>query len=358
MLKRLKWFSFTAGATSAVLTALVLGQDPAAPSPVGPAPLSPLPHPNGYVCYRADGKLKIDGRMDESAWDVIPWTETFVDIEGDRKPLPRHMTRAKMAWDEDYFYIAAWMDEPHVWATLTEHDSVIFRDNDFEVFIDPDGDNHDYFEFEINALNTGWDLFLPRPYKDGGKADNSWEIPGLLTAVHVDGTLNNPADTDRGWSVEMAFPWKAFERSAGAALPPRNGDRWRVNFSRVQWRLQVTGGRYEKLPGLREDNWVWSPQYAINMHRPETWGYVEFTTARAPSKSFEKDPLWPVKEQLHAMYYAQREHRRTQGRFAATLEELGAAASKIRLETTGTGFLLHLPPCMLSEISLLRCRTP
>ena len=51
-----------------------------------------------------------------------------------------------------YFYVAAEMEEPHVWGTLTQHDAVIFQDNDFEVFIDPDGDNHEYYEFEINAL--------------------------------------------------------------------------------------------------------------------------------------------------------------------------------------------------------------
>jgi len=35
-------------------------------------------------------------------------------------------------------------------------------------------------------------------------------------------------------------------------------------------------GRYRKLPGLKEDNWVWSPQHVINMHVPEQWGLVRF----------------------------------------------------------------------------------
>ena len=106
-----------------------------------------------------------------------------------------------MLWDDQYLYVAAELEEPHVWATLTEHDSVIFHDNDFEVFLNPSGDGLNYFEFEINALNTSWDLFLPKPYREGGKADNSWDIPGLRTAVHVNGTLNDPRDTDRGWTV-------------------------------------------------------------------------------------------------------------------------------------------------------------
>src|SRR6266851_4866612 len=114
--------------------------------------------PKCYVCYQASGPITIDGRLDEVAWQQVPWTDLFVDIEGDAKPRPRLGTRVKMLWDDQFFYVGAELEEPHVWGTLTQHDSVIFQDNDFEVFIDPNGDNHEYYEFEINALNTGWDL--------------------------------------------------------------------------------------------------------------------------------------------------------------------------------------------------------
>jgi hypothetical protein len=238
--------------------------------------LALLASPKSYLCHRAPSLIVVDGKLDDSAWRRTRWTGWFIDIEGDAKPRPRFHTRAKMAWDDNYFFVAAQMEEPNVWATLTEHDSVIFRDNDFEVFIDPDGDTNNYFEFEINALNTGWDLFLPKPYRHGGKADNAWSIPGLKTAVHVDGTLNDPRDTDRGWSVEIAFPWSAFTYRDARHSRPSPGDTWRVNFSRVEWRVRIVDGRYQKLPGLKEDNWVWTPQHAINMHIPEHWGTVRF----------------------------------------------------------------------------------
>lgn len=233
--------------------------------------------PKEYVCYRTNSKLTIDGKLNEAAWRKAPATDAFVDIEGDRKPLPRFTTRVKMLWDEQYFYIAAEMEEPHVWGTLTKRDSVIFHDNDFEVFIDPNGDRNEYYEFEINALNTGWDLFLPKPYRDGGKAQNSWDIIGLQTAVHVQGTLNNPKDKDKGWSVELALPWKALAEYAHKAAPPNDGDEWRVNFSRVEWQHEIVEGKYQKIPKTKEDNWVWSPQGVINMHVPEMWGVVKFS---------------------------------------------------------------------------------
>jgi hypothetical protein len=232
--------------------------------------------PNRYDAPRARTPLAIDGKLDEKAWKRAPWTDFFVDIEGDLKPKPRFKTRAKMLWDDEYFYVAADMEEPHIWGTLTQHDSVIFHDNDFEVFIDPDGDTNEYYEFEINALNTGWDLFLNKPYRFGGKARNEWEIPGLETAVHIRGTLNDPRDSDKGWSVEIAFPWKVLAEYAHKPAPPRVGDEWRVNFSRVEWLHEIVDGKYRKVAGKKEDNWVWSPQGVINMHVPEKWGFVRF----------------------------------------------------------------------------------
>jgi hypothetical protein len=293
---------------------------------LGAQPLTPIAEtylpPRHYLCYRASGPISIDGRLNEKAWQDAPWTEDFVDIEGDRRPRPRFRTRAKMLWDDYYFYVAAELEEPHVWATLTEHDSVIFQDNDFEVFIDPAGSNHNYAEFEINALNTGWDLLLRKPYRDGGKGDNSWEIPGLKTAVHVEGTLNEPRDVDRGWTVEIAFPWAVLGKLSRQPAPPRDGDQWRVNFSRVEWRHQIVAGKYRKLPQQREDNWVWSPQGVVDMHRPETWGYVQFSTA-APGKGvFRPDVAGPAKHLLHRIYYAQRAYYDKNHRYAKTLAQL------------------------------------
>jgi hypothetical protein len=232
--------------------------------------------PHRYTCRKAAAPILVDGRLAEPAWQQASWTAAFIDIEGLHKPIPRFLTRAKMLWDDEYFYIAAGMEEPHLWATLTQRDSVIFHDNDFEVFIDPNGDTLEYYEFEINALNTGWDLFLPKPYRHGGKARNEWDIVGTKTAVRLDGTLNDPRDVDRGWTVEIAFPWKSLAEYAHKPAPPRPGDEWRVNFSRVQWRTEAVDGKYRKPAGIKEDNWVWSPQGLINMHVPERWGIVRF----------------------------------------------------------------------------------
>jgi hypothetical protein len=281
-----------------------------------------MPHPRGYVAGRAAAPPAIDGRLDDRVWRDAPWSDLFVDIEGDARPRPRFDTRVKMLWDAEYFYVGTELRDPHVWGTLTTHDSVIFHDPDFEVFIDPNGDNHEYYEFEINALGTFWDLFLPKPYKDDGKAMNAWEIAGLKSAVAVDGTVNDPRDSDRGWTVEIAFPWRVLAEQARRPAPPAEGDQWRVNFSRVQWPFDTTTGRYLKAKGAREDNWVWSPQHVVDMHRPEMWGYVQFTSREPGGVTFTADPSWPARAWLHRVYYAQREYRRANRRWAPSLSDL------------------------------------
>ncbi len=189
-----------------------------------------------------------------------------------------------MLWDDTCLYIGAELEEPHLWATLTERDSVIFQDNDFEVFIDPDGDSLNYVELEINALNTVWDLLLRKPYRQGGEAESSFTLKGLQTAVKLDGKLNDPQDSDKGWALTIAIPWLAFAHLGNASLPPVVGDVWRINFSRVQWDLEVADGHYRKIPERPEHNWVWSPQWQIDMHQPEHWGYLEFANP-SPNKS-------------------------------------------------------------------------
>jgi hypothetical protein len=283
-----------------------------------------------------------------------------------------------MLWDDRNFYIGAELEEPHVWATLTRRDSVIFQDNDFEFFIDPDGDNHQYYEGEINPLNTFWDLRLVKPYRDGGPALNEWNIQGLRTAARVRGTLNDPRDKDAGWTVEMAIPWKALGEFTKMPAPPRPGDQWRINFSRVEWRHEIVDRNrdprdqpYRKLPGLSEDNWVWSPQGVVDMHRPERWGYVQFSSLPPGKDPFRPDPSAAVRDRLHQVYYAQKAYYEQNQRWASDLGALGitdagsgSAGDTVKLLLTGDGFSASaqyrgrdgaLKTCRIRQDSRIEC---
>ncbi len=312
--------------------------------------------PFEYVCRRAAGPLKIDGRLDEASWADADWTEVFGDIEGPSKPAPRFRTRVQMLWDDDDLYVGAYLEEPHVWATLTARDSIIFQDNDFEVFIDPDGDTHTYYELEMNALNTVWDLLLVKPYRDGGPAVHSWDIQGLKTAVNVMGTLNDPSDRDKAWTVEIALPFAVLrECIPGKPVRPAAGDQWRVNFSRVEYHVDGISGAYVKARDagtgqpLPEDNWTWTPQGVINIHYPEMWGFVQFSS-KLPGKGKEKfDRLADekVKWALRKIYYAERARVFETSAFSPDIGSLGLK-DEAALRVKGWSF----PPVIQTTASL------
>ena len=278
-----------------------------------------------YTAQRATGDITIDGKLDEPSWQRANWTSSFVDIEGDKRPKPRLATRAKMIWDDHYFYVAAYIEEPHVWASIKDRDGVIYRDNDFEVFIDPDGDTHLYYEFEINAYGTEWDLLLPRPYRDGGLFINAWDIDALETGIKIWGTINDPSDFDEGWSLEIAFPWEVLQQGNSRRVKEIDGQIWRINFSRVQWELDVVDGIYQKVQGKSEDNWVWSPQGLVNMHYPEKWGYVLFSKIQVgqPVPHFKKPETEKAKEILRSIYYREKEFFRANGYYTLNMDSLG-----------------------------------
>ena len=288
-------------------------------------PENKIPYqPREYVCYKTTRPIVLDGKINDLAWSKVSWTESFVDIEGDLKPKPYHDTKVKMLWDDDYFYFAVEMEEPHVWATITTRDSVIYKDNDFEIFLDPDGDTHNYYEFEVNALETEWDLILFKPYHDDSKvALDSWDIPGLITSVYIDGTLNDPSDRDKGWSIEIAIPWKSLVGNYRSNNPPKEGEQWKVNFSRVQWDVDIVENRYVKTDSP-EFNWVWSPQGLIYMHMPDLWGLVQFTetSPEQGNVEFQISQIDPIKWAMRQVYYRQRNYFFKKGHYTESLKEL------------------------------------
>lgn len=282
-----------------------------------------------YVVYQTKPSITIDGKGDEPSWKKAKWTHDFVDIEGDKKPAPLYRTRAKMLWDEKNLYVFAELEEPNIWAYYDKHDQIVFHENDFEIFIDPNRDGYHYYEFEVNAQNTLFDLLLSKPYRNGGKPAIDWNAKGFESAVAIEGTLNNPADTDKKWTVEVAIPFEALKEKKRNIIP-ENGETWRLDFSRVNWQTIHVDGRYEKERdstgrALSEYNWVWSPPGIINMHYPERWGLIQFLNDAVGTKTiqFRLPEDESLKPYLWLTYYKQQSFHRENGNFAASLKQLG-----------------------------------
>ena len=269
--------------------------------------------PADYICYRTPQPLAVDGRLAEAAWQAAPKSPRFVDMVTGEPGF--FDTRAAALWDDQNLYIGFWIEEPNVEAHLTERDSLIFNESDVEVFIDG-GDC--YYEFEINALNTVYEVFFiwQDAYQRGGRFDVpefdllsrralsfagnddrtaehfwrgthprgvrwaflDWDFPGLRSAVQVDGRLNDRSVVDRGWQVTLAFPWAGMHWLAnGRSLPPRDGDEWRLFFGRFE-RLPVAGRLPQPQPA-----WCWTKHGVLDTHRPESFTRVRFSTQVVPT---------------------------------------------------------------------------
>ena len=265
----------------------------------------PFPWPEDriarYTARRTSSPLVIDGRLDEAAWQAAERSPRFADLIGGRPGI--HDTRAAVLWDDTYLYVGYWVEEPFVEATLTERDAPIYKNNDVELFI---AGRDAYYEFEINAFGTIYEVFFiwEREFESSGYArrpefDRSrtgvrpfngvrfkkhprgprigywnWDMPGLETAIHVDGTINDNKDRDRGWTAELRIPWRSLEPLAmpdGRALPPRDGDEWRMDFSRFN--------QYKEAPPAKDPGgWAWSPHGVWDSHIPELFTRVRFST--------------------------------------------------------------------------------
>lgn len=292
-------------------------------------PLNAQVLPPEYICYQAKDAIIIDGVLDEQSWAAAVWSNEFQDIEGDLKPKPPFSTRVKMLWDAQYFYFAAELEEPHIWATIQERDAVMFKNDDFEIFLDPDGDGILYLEYEMNANNAVWDLLMLTPYRAKTALPHyvqSWDIRGLQSAVKIKGTLNDPSDRDTSWVIEIAMPWKDLVEVKRGAKAPEDKEQWRVNFSRVDWWMDIENGKYQKqkdaksgkIPNSPQENWVWSPTGKVDIHLPELWGYVQFSTIKVGTAAvpFFKDELYQVREKLMEWYFAQYEYLKNHEQFA------------------------------------------
>lgn len=252
-----------------------------------------MKQPRGYVCPPAHDPIELDGLGSDPAWNRAPSIDYWPDIRGEeygQSPLP---IKAQMLWSAEYLYLHARMAEPDLWAFETQHDGDLWHDNVFELFLDPDGDGWNYFEWEVNPLGVTLDMSMDRPYVCGGRRDNSLEIPGLKLALVTDGPVNDPSSKATFWSFEAAFPWNCLAPLGHGAPRPR--DCWRFNLMKMFYPVEVRDGAYQKT-AEEERYWTFAPTGIMDIHRPYFWGYLEF--AEDSSHAPQIDPDWPTKFEL------------------------------------------------------------
>ncbi|MGV3561124.1 carbohydrate-binding family 9-like protein [Larkinella arboricola] len=257
-----------------------------------------------YTAQKIRQTLEINGDLTKSVWQSATWSHRFVDMVTAAPGL--YDTRTAVLWNDTHLYVAFRAEEPFLEAQLTQRDSTIFLENDLELLIDG-GDC--YYELEVNARNTIYEVFFiwRDAYQPGGRFDVplfdvhhpqtltfagnfdrhdqtfwygthprgvrwaflNYDLPGLQTAVQLDGTLNDHTDIDRGWSLEIAIPWQSLTWLAGGrSLPPQRGDIWKMFLGRFQ-KIPVSGT-------VANQAMVLTPHGVYDTHQPERWSEIVF----------------------------------------------------------------------------------
>jgi len=254
-----------------------------------------------YTALRVSETIAVDGRLDEPAWKASPRSPRFVDIISGKPAI--HDTQAAVLWDAQNLYVGFWIEEAFLQAKYTNHNDPIYYDNDVEVFI---AGEDAYYEFEVNALSAVYEAFfiwktayepfqaIPefapgklKPFNGVGFNTHprgerlgafEWTFPGKKSAVSQDGTINNHADRDRGWTVELAFPWKGMA-ALSKDLPPADGQVLRMDFSRFN--------TYKAAPPENDSGgWVWTRHGIWDSHIPECFVQVRFETNSVHESGF------------------------------------------------------------------------
>ena len=188
----------------------------------------------------------IDGSLEDRAWMHVPWTATFVHLEGSGTTRPRYQSRAKMMWDRQFLYLGVWMVEPNL---ETRPISSLGFDG-LSIFVTRDGERMDYHMVTLEPGGRQLENHF-RTEEPTSLRNHATRVQG---AVGLSGTLDKPGDADRGWWAEIAIPWSEVDLPKFSTIP-ETGSTIRVQFSRKDA--------------------AWSPHYHHDLHTPLMWGKVQ-----------------------------------------------------------------------------------
>ena len=205
-----------------------------------------------YKCKIINNDINIDGLLGKEEWgqaEAINLTETVTGNE------PRLGTEVKALCSGNYLYFLFSCNDDYVKASMTGYNDKLYEEDVVEVFIDDNSDLKTYVEIEVNPLNAVLHYFINNNLKD--------EIYGfsrieqrVVSAVKID-KVNNT------WCTEIAVPLSEF--ITARHNPPLAGDKWLVNFYRI-----------DRGPQGEDEYSSWGNTGKINFHMPEKFGEFIF----------------------------------------------------------------------------------
>jgi hypothetical protein len=149
----------------------------------------------------APGSITLDGDMDDPGWVRSPGparTDGFVLANGEEAP-PYSNTR--IVWGDGYLYLSLYAADEDIETHTDQPDGPVGLDDAFRVVFAQPG-----VEYAIEVSPRA--LITDSIRKDGGEWDFSWSS-GAHASKEIDGTVNNPNNTDEEWAIELAIPFES-----------------------------------------------------------------------------------------------------------------------------------------------------
>jgi uncharacterized repeat protein (TIGR03806 family) len=239
------------------LTLLCLGRQNETPAE---SPKAFRRQPAEFQCRWAETPITLNGKADEAAWKRAQVIDTFyLPWLGTKARPAKTATKARLLWDREYLYFFADMEDADLYADVKEHDGITWNNDVTELFFKPAADKPGYYEFQVNALGTVMDMFLPRRGAGGYqrfKSDGEFHIDAK---VQLRGTLNHRQDKDQGWSVEGRIPWHDFLRTGGR---PDIGECWKFALCRYDYSIDLEGPELSTCAPLSRSDFHHHEDYA------------------------------------------------------------------------------------------------
>ncbi|MCP4313281.1 MAG: carbohydrate binding family 9 domain-containing protein [Bacteroidetes bacterium] len=164
--------------------------------------------------FMLSSPLTIDGVHEPGSWAGADSAVDFTQMEPSAGAAASEPTVCYIGFDETNIYISVNLyQESEVVAKAMSRDAFTKGDDCFALIIDPYNDNRSGYGFWTNPLGTQSDF---RINDDGRSIDENWDVEwSSASSVH-----------DRGWTLEMAIPFRSIRFKTGT-------DTWGINFGRV-----------------------------------------------------------------------------------------------------------------------------
>lgn len=202
--------------------------------------------------------IKIDGIIEDSAWNSVGWTSNFIEWEPDNSTPPSQQTKMKIVYDDKNLYVAFRCYEPNpenIVQRMGRRDD--FPGDWIELNIDSYNDDRTAFSFTTSVSGVKGDEFVSN---NGNNWDSSWN-PIWYVKTNID---------DEGWTAELRIPLSQLRFS---------------NDKDQVWGIQSTRRYFSK-----EERSTWQPIPANPAGWVSSFGELRGLKDLEPQKQLEIQP--------------------------------------------------------------------